>query len=199
MYEQLPSRDADVTRRMQEARRRAVANRIDRFERSKVNTDAALEELSVVLARTLDWPSEAAAYSARLEAGVQWGSARVTADLDASLAIHRPRAAQQLLARRSRYLQSSEFTKLRTDLNARIHAEAVNRCSALETELTPPFRKPLAAFTAMATTRPYLRRTYSAPRSAATSSTSRGPGANDDHMRDTDLERHHARHDHRAT
>lgn len=145
MYEQLPSRPADATDRMQEARRRALANRIERFERSRANPDEALEQLSVVLARKSAWPLEAAAYSARLDAGVQWGSARVAADIDASLAIHRPRAAEQLLAKRSRYLQSSEFTKLRRDLKARIHAEATTRCSALETELTSPYLRRFAA------------------------------------------------------
>jgi len=130
---------------MQEARRRAVAKRIDRFEASKGNTDSALEQLSFVLGRRLEWPIEAAAFAPRIDAAVQWGSARVASEEGATLSAHRPRAAQQSLARRSRYLQSSAFSQLKADLGVRIHTEAVTRCNALDQELATPFLRHFAS------------------------------------------------------
>jgi hypothetical protein len=120
---------------MKEARRRALDKRLDRFESSKPNIDAALAELDAALELRVEWPTDAAGATARLNVAMQWIRARIALDIDASLAIHRPRAAQRLFSRRFRSLRWPEFIDLRAEITERIHAEAIASCAALEIEL----------------------------------------------------------------
>lgn len=146
MYEMLVAGTPELTARMQEARRRAFDKRLDRFESSKPNVEAALAELSAAFELREEWPTDTVGATARLNAAVQWLRPRLALDIDARLAIHRPRAAQRLFARRFRPLRWPELIDLRAEIQERIHAEAIASCAALELELaSSPFVRQFAA------------------------------------------------------